>query len=149
MLQHHHRHYMVALRVETFYSHHHRRHYQLVDLKVLNPNGVLAMNPVTVSVGHTVNCSIIFLDQNGNPMQTTPTPDAAPTWTDAPTPAGATTFTVGPNGLTATDLAVATGTDAISLSLAVSGVSYSATLGVTVSPAPQALTSIQIGSTVV
>ena len=147
MLQHHHRHYMVALRVETFYTHHHRRHYQLVDLKVLNPNGGIAMNPVTVSVGHTVNCSIIFLDQNGNPMQTTPTPDAAPTWSDSP--AGATTFTVGPNGLTATDLAVATGTDAISLSLAVGGVSYSATLGVTVSPAPQALTSIQIGSTVV
>jgi hypothetical protein len=145
----HHRHHLVALRVETTYRSHHRRHHRIVDLTTLNPNGVTVMNPVTVSIGHTVNCVIIFLDQNGNPMQTTPTPDSPPSWSDAPSPSGATTFTVGPGGLTASDLAVASGSDTISLSLSVGGTAYSATLGVTVSPAAQVLTSVQIGATVV
>ena len=52
-------------------------------------------------------------------------------------------------GLTAVDTAVAPGTDLVTVSLAVGGVSFSATLGITISPAPQVLTSIAIAPTVV
>lgn len=105
------------------------------------------MNPVTVSVGHSVNCSLVFLDQNGNPMQTTPTPDAAPSWSDT-TPATG-TLTEGPGGLTASEVADAAGTDTINVSLAVGGAQFSASVGVVVSPAAQVLTSVQIATTVV
>jgi hypothetical protein len=107
------------------------------------------MNPVVVNVGHVVNCTIIYLDQNGNPMLTTPTPDAAPTWSDAPAPAGCATLVAAPGGLTATDTAVAVGADVISLSLSVGGVAFSATQPVTIDAAPQVLTSIEIDATVV
>lgn len=107
------------------------------------------MNTVTVTVGHQVNCAIEYLDQNGNPMLVTPTPDSPPTWTDAPSPAGDVTFTVGAGGLTATDVAVAPGTDVVSVSLSVGGVPFTAQLGVTIAAAPQVLTSIAIVPTVV
>jgi hypothetical protein len=106
------------------------------------------MNPVTVSIGHTVNMSIVFLDQNGQPMLTTPTPDSPPTWTDAPSPAGDATLTVGAGGLTAADVAVAAGTDLVTLTVVVGGVTYTATQGITISPAPQVLTSVQIAAAV-
>ena len=79
-------------------------------------------------------------------MLVTPTPDAPPTWTDT-TPATGTLTTV-PGGLTATELAVAAGGDTISVSLAVTGVTYGASVPVIVSPAPQVLTSVSIATTV-
>jgi hypothetical protein len=105
------------------------------------------MNPISVSVGHTVNCSLEYIDQNGNPMLTTPTPDAAPTWSD--TDASSETLTAAPGGLTASALAIAAGSDVISVSLSVGGVAFSATLPVTVSAAPQVLTSVEIIADVV
>jgi hypothetical protein len=107
------------------------------------------MTAVSVNVGHQVQCSIVYFDQNGNPMLVTPTPDAAPTWTDAPAPAGAATLTVAAGGLSAVDVANAVGTDLISLSLSVGGVAFSATQPVTIAAAPQVLTSIGIATTVV
>lgn len=104
------------------------------------------MNPVTVSIGHTVSCSLVFLDQNGNPMHTTPVPDAPPVWSDT-TPATG-TLTPAPDGLTASEVALAAGSDTISVALTVNGVAFSATVGVTVSPAPQVLTSVEIATTV-
>lgn len=101
--------------------------------------------PVTVSVGHTVNCSLVFLDQNGNPMLVAPSPDSPPSWSNS-TPA---TETLSPGGLTASALALAVGGDTISVSVSVGGVSFGATLGVTVTPAPQVLTSVSIAATVV
>jgi|SRR5271166_334350 len=97
---------------------------------------------VTLSLGHTLSMSIAFMDQNGNPMLTTPTPDAAPAWSDT-TPA---TETLAPSGdgLTCTGTPVAVGTDTVSLALAVGGAAFSATLDVTVTAAPQVLTSIGI-----
>ncbi len=104
------------------------------------------MANVTVNVGHTVSFTLVYLDQNGNPMLTTPTPDAAPTWTDT-TPATG-TLTVAGNGLTASELAVAAGSDTVSVALAVGGTSFSASIGVTVQEAAQVLTSISILATV-
>ena len=106
------------------------------------------MNPVTVNVGHAVTCQIVYLDQNGNPMLITLTPDSPPSWSDAPNPAGCTTFQVAADSMSAVDTAVAAGADVVSVSLNVGGVTYTATLPVTVAAAPQVLTSIAIDGTV-
>lgn len=105
--------------------------------------------PVTVSVGHQINCTIEFLDQNGQPMLTEPTPDAVPVWTLGPPatpPVDA--LTVAANGLTATDAALAPGADTISVDLKVGGVDFAASVGVDVTAAPQVLTSIALQTAV-
>lgn len=145
----HHKPYLILFRVEVvdpkrhWWEFHHRR---LVEEATIPPNGEIKMSTVTVSIGHTVACSLIFLDQSGNPMLTTPVPDAPPTWSDT-TPATG-TLTPSPDGLTANEVALAAGSDTISVSLAVGGVSFSASVGVVVSPAAQVLTSVQIATTV-
>lgn len=103
-------------------------------------------SPVNVSVGHTVSMSLLFLDQNGNPMIVTPTPDAPPAWTDTAPATG--TLTAAANGLTATEIAIAAGTDTVSVALAVGGVSFSASVAIDVAAAPQVLTSIAIATSV-
>jgi hypothetical protein len=118
----------------------HRKHYS-----ELQPFEVIMSTPVTVSVGHNVQCSLVFLDQNSNPMLVQPTPDSPPTWSNS-TPA---TETLSPGGLTASALALAAGGDTISVSVSVGGVTFGATLGVTVTPAPQILTSVDVAATVV
>jgi hypothetical protein len=124
-----------------------RRHdRRVIRFAELIPNRRIIMNPVAVNVGHTVTMSIAYLDANGNPMLTTPVPDAAPTWTDT-TPATG-TLTVAPGGLTATELAIAAGTDLVNLSLTVGGVSFAATQGITATAAAQVLTSVAIEATV-
>jgi hypothetical protein len=124
-----------------------RRHNRrVIRFAELISNGRIIMNPVTVNVGHTVSMSIEYLDANGNPMLVTPVPDSAPTWTDT-TPATG-TLTVAAGGLTATELAVEAGSDLVNLSLTVGGVSFAASLGITVTAAPQVLTSIAIEATV-
>lgn len=100
----------------------------------------------TLSVGHTLNMSLVFLDQSGNPMLTTPVPDSAPTWTDT-TPATE-TLAVDASGLTASAAAIAVGTDTVSVAVVVGGTSFAASLDVSVTAAPQVLTSVQIASTV-
>lgn len=105
------------------------------------------MNPVTVNVGHTVSASLVFLDQNGNPMLATPTPDAPPTWSNA-NGAADLTLTAAANGLTATDVATAAGSDTLSVNLTVGGKAFGASVPITISPAPQVLTSVEIETTV-
>jgi hypothetical protein len=90
--------------------------------------------------------TISFLDQNGNPMLTAVTPDAPPTWSDT-TPATG-TLTPAAGGLSATEAAIAAGSDVVNVALTVGGAAFSASLGITVSPAPQVLTSIAINATV-
>ena len=107
------------------------------------------MASVTVNVGHVVDMSIEYLDQNGNPMLVTPTPDSAPTWTDAPSPAGAATLAVAAGGLSAVDTAVAVGSDVVTLTVVVGGVTFTATQPITIAAAPQVLTSVEIVSAVV
>lgn len=104
------------------------------------------MSNVTLSVGHSVDFSILFLDQNGNPMLTTPVPDAPPVWSDI-TPATG-TLVVSASGLSASEAAIAAGTDTVSVSLAVGGVTFTGSIDVTVEAAPQTLTSIGILATV-
>lgn len=101
----------------------------------------------TLAVGHKLELAITFLDQNGNPMLDAQTPDAAPTWSNT-TPA---TETIVPSasGLTCEGTTVAAGTDTVSLAVVVNGVTFNATLDVTVTAAPQVLTSISIDASVV
>jgi hypothetical protein len=107
---------------------------------------------IQVNAGHSVDCSIEYLDQNGNPMLTAPTPDSPPAWTNAPSAPGIDTLTVSPDGSTAvlaTNAADAAGSDTLSLTVVVGGKSFAATLAVAISAAPQVLTSVQIAGTVV
>jgi hypothetical protein len=107
---------------------------------------------IQVNAGHSVDCTIEYLDQNGNPMLTTPTPDSPPTWTNAPAPAGIDTLTVSPDGSSAVLATAAVdatgGTDTVSLSVIVGGKTFAATLGVAISAAPQVLTAVAINDTV-
>jgi len=111
----------------------------------LNPQESVFM-AITVSLGHTVGMAIVFLDQNGNKMLTTPVPDVAPVWTQT-TPATE-TLTVAPDGLTSVATPVAAGSDTISLSVTVGGAAFNASLDVTVQAAAQVLTSVAIVPTV-
>ena len=104
---------------------------------------------VTVAIGHQVQMTIEYLDQNGVVMVITPTPDSPPSWTDAQNPAGDMTLVVAADSMSAVETAVSAGGDVVTLGLSVGGVAYSATLPITISPAPQVLTSIDIVATVV
>ena len=104
------------------------------------------MANVIVNVGHTVSFTLVFLDQRGNPMLTTPAPDAAPVWTDT-TPATG-TLTSAPSGLTASEIANAVGTDTVNVALSVGGTAFTASIDLTVQEEPQVLTSIQVLATV-
>jgi hypothetical protein len=126
---------------------HKKGHRKKIHRIELTSGKEVKMNPVTVSVGHEVNCALVFLDQNGNPMLTPVTPDSAPTWTDTPSPTGA--FTLTQNGVTATDVANGVGTDTIAVALSVGGKAFSASVPVTCAAAPQVLTSVEIATTVV
>jgi hypothetical protein len=103
---------------------------------------------LNLTVGHTATGVVAFLDQNGNPMLTTPTPDSPPTWTNNPVPAGADTLTPNTNGLGATLAANAAGTDTVNFSVTVGGATFSASTAVSISAAPQVLTSVAIDWTV-
>lgn len=105
---------------------------------------------VAANVGQTVTNTIVYLDQNGQPMATAPTPDSPPLWTDSGSTASPPldTLTVSPDGSTATVVALAAGTDNLAVSVTVGGKSFSASVEIDISPAPQVLTSIGINSTV-
>ena len=100
----------------------------------------------TLSVGHVLDMALDFLDQSGNPMLTTPTPDAVPTWKGA-TPATE-TLAVSANGLTCVGTPLAVGTDTVTVALTVAGIAFTAVLDVTVTAAPQVLTSVAITTSV-
>lgn len=137
--------------------HHHRHHHnptvwfcvEIADAnryyferRRLIPNQEIIMDNVTVNIGHTVTCSIEYDDANGNPMLTPVAPDAPPAWTQT-TPA-TDTMAVAPDGSQDVLTAIAAGGDTVSVALAVGGKAFSASVGITVSPAPQVLTSIRV-----
>jgi hypothetical protein len=140
---HHQRFTCVMLIIDVHLRRHQRRRY----ITFLTANRRTILSNVIVTVGHTVTFSLVFLDQNGNPMVTTPLPDAPPTWTDT-TPATG-TLTPAASGLTATELTTGVGADTVNVSLAVGGTSFSASIDLTVQDVPQVLTSVQIAATVV
>ena len=102
------------------------------------------MANVIVTVGHTVSFALVFLDQNGNPMLTTPVPDAPPVWTDTTQATG----TLTASGNTASEVANAAGSDTVNVALSVGGVAFTASIGITVQAAAQVLTSVGITATV-
>jgi hypothetical protein len=102
----------------------------------------------TVNVGHSIEFAIVYLDANGNPMLTTPTPDSPPAWSNAPSAPSVDSFTVAADGLTAMLTALAAGTDAVSLSVTVGGVAFSASISIEIDAAPQVLSSVAIQATV-
>ncbi len=115
----------------------------------LQPNRRLQLM-TQVTAGHTINYAIAYADTNGNPMLTTPTPDSAPSWSNAPSAPGIDTLTE-PTPVTAT-LATnpgdAASTDTVSVVVVVAGKSFSASDNVTISVAPQTLGSISLVATV-
>src|SRR5712672_1772300 len=101
----------------------------------LTANRRTNLSNVIVTVGHAVTFSLVFLDQNGNPMVTTPLPDGPPTWTDTTPTTG--TLTPAASGLTASELTTGVGADTVTVSLAVAGTSFSASIDLTVQDVPQ------------
>ena len=98
----------------------------------------------TIQVGQTDTLSLAWLDENGQPMATVPTPDAVPTWTNTNT--AAETLEVAADGMTAVQKAAETGADGITFDVTVGGKTFSASIAVTVEPKPQVLTTVQIVS---
>lgn len=99
---------------------------------------------ITLTLGHNVECSLAYLDANGNPMLATPTPDAPATWTNT-TPATE-TLIASADGNTCEATTLAVGTDSISVSVTVGGKTFVASVAVEVDAAPQVLTSVAINT---
>lgn len=142
----HRRGFYVLLVVGVQHGHGHHRRWRFVDDVFLQPGGEVEMSTVTVSVGHAVTCTLVFLDQNGNPMKSAPAPDTPPAWSDTTSATG--TLTASPSGLSASEVAVAEGGDTISVDLKVGGVEFKASVDVVVTSAPQVLTSVGIDTSV-
>lgn len=108
------------------------------------------MAQVPVTVGHTVTNVIQYFDQNGNPMIVTPTPDTPNVWTDSGSAESPPidTSAVSTDGNTQTVTATAAGTDQVGVTVVVGGKTFTASVEIDISPAPQVLTSIGIASTV-
>ena len=100
----------------------------------------------TLNVGHTDTLVIQEVDTNGNPMLTAVPFDSPPVWTQT-TPA-TDTMAVSADGSTDVVTAVAPGTDAITATAVIGGVTYTATVQLTVTPVPQVLGGIKILETV-
>jgi len=136
----------------------HKRHHHLRHHKHRHRHVVLFVNGVgtiltpgqrtklmlTLTLGHNVECTIAYLDQNGNPMLTNQTPDSPPVWTNT-TPATE-TLVVSPDGLTAEATTVAVGTDSIGVTVVVGGATFTASVAIEVDAAPQTLTSVAINA---
>lgn len=97
-----------------------------------------------VFIGHTVNFSIGQVDTKGLPMVTPVTFDAAPTWAESSTDGSVETLSVAGDGLTAVGTAVGAGTDTVTATVLVNGVSFSASVDVVVSAEPQVFGGIVV-----
>jgi hypothetical protein len=102
----------------------------------------------TLNVGHQDKMTIVYLDQNGNPMQSPVTPDAPPSWSNSPNPPDCDTFVVASDGNSAILTAVAEGSDTVNLSVTVNGKTFAAVDMITIVAAPQVLTSVSIADNV-
>lgn len=97
-----------------------------------------------VFIGHTVNFGISQVDTTGLPMVTPVAFDAAPTWAESSTDGSIETLTVAGDGLTAVGSAVGAGTDTVTATVIVGGVSFSASVDVVVSAEPQVFGGIVV-----
>jgi hypothetical protein len=132
--------------------HHHRHHHHRVAAvlfsvdnfsALIEPNQEITLM-TDITLGHGLDLSITYLDQDGNVMLTTPTPDSPPVWSN--TTEATETLIVAADGLTAQTTSVAVGADTVSVTATVGGVAYSASLIVNVQAPPQVLTSIAINA---
>ena len=111
---------------------------------LLHPNQENLMATV-ITLGHKLKLSIQVLDQHANPMLTPSVYDADPVWTNS---APATeTLSADAGGQSATCTPVAAGADLVSLSFAIGGKEFTASLAVEVDPEPQVATSAIIVAT--
>ncbi len=97
----------------------------------------------TIAVGETENLSIEYLDQNGQPMDPTPTPDAPPEWAQTDDTVQDLVAAADGNTATATGLR-GPATDTVQLSLSIGGVLWTDTVEATVTAPAQILTSVHI-----
>ena len=100
--------------------------------------------PATLNVGHTATCTYQVLDQNGNPMLSQVTLDSPAQWTDTPSPAGADTNVVSADGTTDVVTAVAAGSDTVGLTVTIGGKTFTDSVLLTISPAPQQASGVEI-----
>ena len=94
------------------------------------------------NVGQTTPLSIRYLDENGQPMPTDPTPDFPPVWSQTNTAVDL--LTPAADGLTASAKGVVAGSDTIKMDVSVGGKSFSATLDMTVNAVAPVPTSVEI-----
>lgn len=108
------------------------------------------MAQVPVTVGHKVTNVVQYFDANGNPMLVTPTPDTPNVWTDSGSTATPPidTSTISTDGNTQTVVPSAAGVDQVGVTVVVAGKTFTASVEIDISAAPQVLTSIGIASTV-
>ena len=103
---------------------------------------------VDVTVGHTVDCTIVYLDQNGNPMLTTVTPDSPPSWTDIASSPAIDALSVSADGSQCEITTTGAGSDTVSLSVIVGGKTFNASLQLNIASPPQVLTRVSIQTVV-
>lgn len=151
--KHNHRYHDIGLMVSVFrpggggdYWWHRTKPHWHTEVYKLNPHGEVKIM-TDVVVGHQIVNTIVYLDQNGQPMLTTPKPDAPPTWSNLAAPT-IDTMSVSADGSTDTVTAVGAGVDSLTVSVVVSGVTYTAVEQISVSAAPQVLTSVAINAVV-
>jgi hypothetical protein len=138
-----------------FHGWRHRRHHHHIRVILilggvaveLIPDGVIHMSALQ-DVGQTTSFSIEYLDQNGSLMLVPQSPDAAPAWSQ--TNAAVELLVAAADGNTASAKGLVAGSDTVKVDLKVSGVSFSATIDMTVNAGfgagtgSQTLTSINI-----
>ncbi len=103
---------------------------------------------VPVTIGHTVTIDIAQVDAKGNPMLTPVTFDAPPTWAESSTDGSIETLAISGDALEAVGTTVGVGTDTVTATVLVGGVSFSASVDVVVSAEPQVFGGIVLNTTV-
>ena len=137
--------YLVVITLRSN-DHEFRHRKRSVNYYRLYPNEEVKFM-TNVSIGHTVVDTIVYLDQNGNPMLVTPVPDSPPVWTNV---AATTvdTMTVSADGSTDTIAALAAGVDTVTVNVIVGGKTFTAAQQLSIAAAPQVLTSVAIDGVV-
>src|ERR1700693_536913 len=104
----------------------HHKHHQFHVVLFVNGVGTLltpgqrTKEMIELTLGHFVECTLAYLDANGNPMLVTPKVDSPPVWTQT-TPA-TDKLVVSADGLTAEAQTLAVGADSLGVTVIVSGV---------------------------
>lgn len=99
-----------------------------------------------LSLGHLVECTLVVLDQNGNPLLTPVVFATPPVWANT-TPA-VETIVASVDGLTCEGTLLTVGTDSITVTATLPGGTspLTASVAITVDPAPQIATSLSIAA---